>query len=467
MNYRQLFFILLLTQCSVTNFAQSYGGPGADSGNHFVSTSDGGYILCGMNENQDLYFIKTDDLGNTQWSKVIGDTGLYESANAIAQTVDGGYIAMCTQEDPTGAYRNLSWLIRFNTAGDTLWSRHYFYGVWSNVGASVQIRPNGNYLIGINASAGAGNYENLLVETDTFGLAFWNVIVSGCGVNNIYQTDSLIYSCGTTINIPEDMSISAINDTGDLKYFRVYTDTSSSLLDISAQGICGTTDGNLMVCGNTNFFTGGANREFLIMKSDMNGDSIWIRHFSISLDDRLFAVRALSDGGFIFGGSTLSNGNNQFILIRTNSLGDTLWTRIYAAPMRAEMRYMDLNNYGGFTAIGDTTVNGQPDIWLLITDSAGNVLRSGPTGIPRNEINSADFTVNKFADQLAINFTNWGERKNAILSIYNEQGQLLEKNSFKGILSEQTIFLPFHQTHGMYFINIQNSDISKTKRFIF
>ncbi len=73
--------------------ATIYGGNGSDGGSSVQLTSDGGYVIGGYTNSFDAghyYMIKTDNNMNLQWSKNYG--GGYESASSVQQTADRGYI---------------------------------------------------------------------------------------------------------------------------------------------------------------------------------------------------------------------------------------------------------------------------------------------------------------------------------------------------------------------------------------
>ncbi|PZR40195.1 MAG: hypothetical protein DI538_04875 [Azospira oryzae] len=77
-----------------------------DTGDAIASTSDGGYLLAGSmtttttsddnvigNGGKDIYLIRIDPFGTVIWTKIIGGTG-NESIASVKQTKDGGFI-MC------------------------------------------------------------------------------------------------------------------------------------------------------------------------------------------------------------------------------------------------------------------------------------------------------------------------------------------------------------------------------------
>jgi len=83
-----------------------------------VGTADGGVAIAGTT-GEDLLVLKRDRDLTEKWRKIYG-TGNQDSARAVIQTSDGGYLVGGTTYLPN---RNGSdvWLLRLNAAGNLLW----------------------------------------------------------------------------------------------------------------------------------------------------------------------------------------------------------------------------------------------------------------------------------------------------------------------------------------------------------
>jgi hypothetical protein len=100
----------------IKEWEKTYGESGLDSAYAVQQTTDGGYIFAGETFSlgaygwTDAWLVKTDSEGNVEWEKTIGGSG-DDLASAVQQTVDGGYvIAGCTDSYGCGDYD--SWLIK-------------------------------------------------------------------------------------------------------------------------------------------------------------------------------------------------------------------------------------------------------------------------------------------------------------------------------------------------------------------
>lgn len=133
-------------------------------------TSDGGYIISGIT-NGSLFILKTDSVGDSLWARIYGD-GVTDGSSRtfICQTANGGYIIARTKRysDSTSAV----WLLKTDELGDTLWTR-IFGNAWDkNRSYCVQVTSDGGYIICGStqsyAPPGRGT-EVLLIKTDSLG----------------------------------------------------------------------------------------------------------------------------------------------------------------------------------------------------------------------------------------------------------------------------------------------------------
>ena len=117
-------------------------GGGDKEGNSVQQTVDGGYIVCGYWNNQtgnssDLCLIKTDDKGDTLWTKVYGGVNS-ERGYSVQQTIDGGYIACGGTMDV--------FLVKTDGNGVEQWNQT-FGGTGTDIGNSVKQTSDGGYII--------------------------------------------------------------------------------------------------------------------------------------------------------------------------------------------------------------------------------------------------------------------------------------------------------------------------------
>jgi len=154
-----------------TLWTRTYGGKDVDGGHSVAQTVDGGYIIAGFTESygagsDDIYLIKTDDHGDTLWTRTYGGKG-GDRGESVAQTSDGGYVIVGTTES-FGAGKSDIYLIKTNAEGDILWT-HTYGGSGGEQGEHVAQTNDGYIIIGSTESFGRGGLTVYLIKTDSLG----------------------------------------------------------------------------------------------------------------------------------------------------------------------------------------------------------------------------------------------------------------------------------------------------------
>lgn len=144
-----------------------FGAADVDRGYGVQQTSDGGYILTGYTASfgaglDDMLLIKTDSIGNEQWTRTFGGSGR-DYGNAVRQTSDGGFIVVGYTLS-FGSGSDDVWVVKTDLQGNQLWSATYG-GSASDVGYSIDQTSDGGYIItGYTLSYGAGVHDVWLIR---------------------------------------------------------------------------------------------------------------------------------------------------------------------------------------------------------------------------------------------------------------------------------------------------------------
>lgn len=138
-----------------------------------------------------------------------------------------------------------------------------------------------------------------------------------------------------------------------------------------------TSDGGFIITGYTRSFGTMAGRNLLLVKTDSDGNLIWINGYGGNADDEGNSVVQTPDGGFVACGYTKSfgSGMSDVYLIKVDSNGNQLWDRVFGGAFDEEAYSMVQTNDGGFLLAGATSSYGAGgrDIWLIKTDQSGNL----------------------------------------------------------------------------------------------
>jgi putative intracellular protease/amidase len=155
---------------SKTYAAEGTRGHAFDWCNAMVGTRDGGAILTGYSDCQDvmdIHVVKTDSEGNEIWSKTLGNKPFYDFGNAVMEMTDGSCIIAGTTKsivDTKDIYNNDVYLLRLDSEGSVLWEKS-FGGTDSDWASSVSLAEDGDVVIaGHTNSSGNGFFDLLFAK---------------------------------------------------------------------------------------------------------------------------------------------------------------------------------------------------------------------------------------------------------------------------------------------------------------
>jgi len=165
-----------------TSWTQTFGGSDTDEGNCVQQTDDGGYIIAGWTYSygaggSDYYLIKTDDSGNEQWSQNFGGNE-FDWGETVQQTNDGGYMIVGSTNSFSTGDTDI-YFVKTDSLGNEQWNQT-FGGGSGEMGLGVQQTIDGGYIItGHTESYGSGDWDVCLLKTNSLGSEQWNQIIGG------------------------------------------------------------------------------------------------------------------------------------------------------------------------------------------------------------------------------------------------------------------------------------------------
>lgn len=114
-----------------------------------------------------------------------------------------------------------------------------------------------------------------------------------------------------------------------------------------------------------------------MLKTDLNGDTLWVRTYTGIDLWQTIAADQTSDGGYVIVGSTKNTGagSEDIFLLKTDSAGNILWSKAYGGPDNDMGVSVQLTSDGGYMIAGTTdNFGGVPFKTILIkTNSSGSV----------------------------------------------------------------------------------------------
>jgi len=262
-----------------TKWTKTFGGTNDDRGHSVQQTSDGGYIIVGYTTSfgagdSDVYLIKTDPNGNTKWTKTFGGTGIDEG-HSVQQTSDGGYIIVGYTKS-FGQGDSDVYLIKTDKNGNTNWTKT-FGGAYDDEGHSVQQTSDGGYIIvGYTKSFGQGDYSDVyLIKTDPNGNLMWQTNY-GCPFSDIAYSiqktiDSGYIVVGTTSSSNDEANVflTKVGTYGEIIWTKTFGGTGID----EGHSVQQTSDGGYIIAGSTTSFGAGGPDVYLI-KVDPEGEDV-------------------------------------------------------------------------------------------------------------------------------------------------------------------------------------------------
>ncbi len=370
------FFILFLFNNlrSQTTFQKTYGTPSQPERVQAVhQTASGGYILTGRgNNNLDIYLVKTDVNGDTLWTKLINGSGTDEVYSSII-TQDDGY-AFTGGTTSSGAGGADLFVIKTDVNGVIQWAKTYG-GTNTDQGSSIKQTSDGGYIIGgYTKSFGAGQEDAWLIKTDSNGDTLWTKTYGGIGYDGVASVEQTSDGGYILLNSTEsfnaafaDIYLVKTNVNGDTLWTKVFRGTLNDYPICIKQ----TADGGYILTGTSSSFGLGSDDAFL-MKTDATGNFVWAKAYGNTSNQSANCLGILPGGGYILAGTVNTNGYDAY-LIRTNSLGDTIWTKTFGGGLPEDIASIEQTYDGGFIAAGSTMSYGagNRDMLLVKTDSFG------------------------------------------------------------------------------------------------
>ena len=281
-------WILKLSGSGDILWENTYGFAGNDQAYHVIPTQNGGYLLSGVldvtasggagnagrsagnHAGGDYWVIYTDGAGELVWSRYFGGT-FTDTAYEAVETDNGDFIIIGSSDstdvdiiDNKGAYD--FWIIRINKSGDFVWRKN-FGGSEIDLPYAITKTSDGNFIVAGDTRSNDQNVSNLygnadvwLVKFDENGSIIWEKNYGGTQFesardivnlsNGSYAVVASSRSNDENLNANygvNDGWLFIINEEGILQFQK---NLGGSLLDF-AQGVIGSTDGTIIVVGNT------------------------------------------------------------------------------------------------------------------------------------------------------------------------------------------------------------------------
>ncbi len=157
----------------------------------FIETSDSGFIFVG-DSTYDLSIVlcKTNSQGDTLWTNYF-PSEFGAAAICINKCSDGGYIIAGTLESGIPDDPSHTWLLRFDSNNDTLWTSSYMGEYGNSKPTYIQQCNDGGYILTLDIlSFTTFDNDTRVIKYDSSGILQWSVRFGG-SVYGIWSNNSI------------------------------------------------------------------------------------------------------------------------------------------------------------------------------------------------------------------------------------------------------------------------------------
>lgn len=238
--------------------------------------------------------------------------------------------------------------------GQQTW-QHSFGGFGSEQGYAVDTTSeNGSIIVGASGSFGSGGGDVYLLRLDSAGEIMWSRTWGGPNVEQGRSVRTLMDGgfliAGSSNSAPAigyDGVLIRTDDQGNVIWYRTYGGSSWDLLYDASPALNG-----YILCGQS-FSVNDGSGDIWLIRTDLNGDTLWTRTFPSAGIDEAICVRPTMDGGFIVAGTLDSNGeNSQMVLLKYSENGGLEWSTPIGGAVAERARGVTPTADGGYVICG-------------------------------------------------------------------------------------------------------------------
>lgn len=177
--------------------------------------------------------------------------------------------------------------------------------------------------------------------------------------------------------IAASIALLIITGTAAAELDSLWSRTYGGVFNDGFRSAVATGDGGFLAVGYT-YSYGSENVNVFAVKTDADGDTVWVRAYGGSGRDYAYDVRETPDGGYVIAGYTSSFGAGveDAYIVKVDSGGDTLWTRTFGGTKLDEARGLCVTSDGYILVVGmtDSFADDIHDLFVLKLESGGDTV---------------------------------------------------------------------------------------------
>lgn len=405
---------------SQITFQETYGSlSGFEYALSAAPVSTGGYIMAVTADStpsgtRDLALLKTDANGNELWRVYFGSPG-FDIATGVIETNDGGF-ALCGSWNGFGSDSGV--VVKTDASGNAQWTTKIALMPGRTVAQDIVQLTDGSLIV-TGFTGNASTPQGFLVKLNSSGNVVWQKTYGGTGKDELMGmaevngTGFILAGCTNSYGSgQEDFWLIRTDVNGDTMWTRTFGGIQSE----QAYDVCNTQDGGFVVGGFENYPGGDA----FLVKVNSSGAQQWLNMYDGGGWDMCYSLVETWDGGFAFAGRR-ENPDNHMWLVRINSGGTFMWDRTFPRDYLSEGDDIQYTSDGGFLIAGYTlNMTGDPgQAYLVKTESAGYV------SVEENLSSASEFTFAQDVPNNTITFMFTDALPGRMIRITDMEGRLV------------------------------------------
>ena len=308
----------------------------------------------------------------------------WDWGTSVIRTPDNGFL-IAGSTDSYGSGKNTLYLVKSDSTGKEMWSK-IFGGAGEDNAEAMALTNDNNVIIGGVTSSFSGNYDLYLLKVSLNGDLIWEKSLGSTDFE--WGTDIAVLSDGYAI-CGYMITPSTGGDGGDFVILR--TDLGGNTLWSKTfsrpdrewpYAMTATSDGGFLLAGLIHP-DGVNNVDIFLIKTDDTGGVVWEEAYGGSGDERAFAVTETSDGGYVVAGSTRSfsfANLEQAYVVKVDAGGTMIWDEYFGDGGNLQARDIIENPDGSLVLTGNTTDVGT-GVGIAKLDASGNLLWNENIGL--------------------------------------------------------------------------------------
>jgi hypothetical protein len=416
------------------SFERIFGGVESDGVGSILQLADGGYLLGGSTqlperEFSDFYMVKTNNLGETQWTHTYGDEDVSEGIAQLEYNSDGSFLVFGQKQTYKGGKNDL-YFAKLNPDKSVAWQNIFGDSDEENSGSFVHTSDGGFLLAGTTRSFTTST-QVYLIKVDQNGNKIWEKNFGGSGGDAgkkiIPTKDGNYMILGTTSSKGSgdfDVYLIKVNGNGDI----IWDKTHGGPMWDEGTDIAELSDGSFILSGYTLSYSVAGGHDWLLLKVNESGDFVWRKTFGAQYQDYAGRI-AVANDGFVIAGTTdlviIPRIINDMLVIKTDFSGNEVWKSQFGGEESESVGGLIVNSDGHYVIAGSTgSYSSRGDAYLLNINTLGQITKveqSSDGDIPAVIVLRQNYP-NPFNNQTKISYQ-LNQQSDIELSIQNILGQ--------------------------------------------